>query len=256
MPMFRVFRIHRVVCVILTSVGTVTGCASVTAFSVDPNTGQAKTDAAEGIPYFLPAPYLLVTEVPIDAAPESNGKQGGAAADKAAPPAKPDPSKSDAPAPAQGGSGGAPSSASDTSFGMFTKQYGVKLIYLPDPSRPMVLRQHAGLGSAQMNVTLQDGWMLTSLNSAADSKTAETLASIASVIGAVYAGGSGATGTTKALKSGGAGPGDNAASNPPVLPPGLYKIVFDKSGVLSNVCQVVRFATTGIESAAMAQKCK
>lgn len=251
--MFRVFRFHRVVCIGLT-VGVITGCASVTAFSVDPNTGQARLDAAEGIPYFLPAPYLLVTEVPIDAPPDGNGKQGGAAADKAAPAPKPDPAKSDTAA-APGGSGGAPSSASDTAFSMFTKQYGVKLIYLPDPSRPMVLRQHAGFGSSQMNVTLQDGWMLTSLNSSADSKTAETLASIASVIGAVYAGGSGATGTTKALKSGGGGPNDST-SNPPVLPPGLYKIVFDKSGALTNVCQVVRFATTGIESAAVAQKCK
>lgn len=254
--MLRVFRIHRVVYVVLTSVGALSGCASVTAISVDPATGRAKADAAEGIPYFLPAPYLLVTEVPIDASPESNGKQGGAAADKAAPAAKPDPSKSGAPAATQDGSGTAPSSSSDTSFSMFTKQYGVKLIYLPDPSRPMVLRQHAGIGSSQMNATLQDGWMLTSLNSSADSKTAETLASLASVIGAVYGGGSGATGTTKAVKSGGGAQDENAAPNPPVLPPGLYKIVFDKSGVLTNVCQVVRFATTGIESAATAQKCK
>jgi len=251
--MLRVFRIHRVACVVLTSVSALTGCASVTAISVDPNTGQAKADAAEGIPYFLPAPYFLVTEVPIDASPESDGKQGGAAVDKAAPAAKPDPSKSAA---TQDGSGTAPSSTSDTSYSMFTKQYGVKLIYLPDPSRPMVLRQHPGFGSTQMNATLQDGWMLTSLNSSTDSKTAETLASLASVIGAAYGSGSGATGTTKALKSGGAGQNEIAAPNPPVLPPGLYKIVFDKSGVLTNVCQVVRFATTGIESAAIAQKCK
>jgi hypothetical protein len=139
---------------------------------------------------------------------------------------------------------------------MFTKQYGVKLIYLPDRSRPMVLRQHAGIGSTQMNATLQDGWMLTSLNSSADSKTAETLASLASVVSAAYGGGSGATGTTKASKSGGGDEKDKTTVNPPVLPPGLYKIMFDRGGVLTSVCQVVRFSTTGIESAALAQKCK
>src|SRR3984957_21286162 len=114
--MLRVFRINRVLYVVPPPVGALSGCASLAAIPVDPATGRAKADAAEGIPYFLPAPYLLVTEVPIDASPESNGKQGGAAADKAAPAAKPDPGKSGAPAAAQDGGGTAAGAASATSF--------------------------------------------------------------------------------------------------------------------------------------------
>jgi len=136
---------------------------------------------------------------------------------------------------------------------MFTKQYGVKLIYLPDYSHPMVLQQHAGLGSTTMKPTLQNGWMLTSLDSSADSKTAENLSSIAAIIGATH-GGSGGTGGTKSSQAGGGGPG--AAPTPPVLPPGLYRLYFDpRTGVLTKLCKVARFNDRGVEDPETAQKC-
>jgi hypothetical protein len=137
---------------------------------------------------------------------------------------------------------------------MFTKQYGIKLIYLPDYSRPMALQQSAGIGSTTMKPTLQNGWMLTTLDSSADSKVAETLSSVASIIGAIH-GGSGGSGGSKS--GGGAGGGAAGAGPvPPVLPPGLYRLYFDPStGVLTKFCKVARFNQNGIEDPEIAQKC-
>ncbi|MFL9910433.1 hypothetical protein [Paraburkholderia sp. RL17-337-BIB-A] len=226
------------------------GCASVTAIVIDPATGQAKTNAIDGIPYYQPAPYLLVTEVPLDEQATPNGRAGGAGAA----PSGDNKSQTGSNA-SQDGSGTSPSSASDTSFSMFTKQYGLKLIYLPDMSRPMVLQQHPGIGSTQLNASLQNGWMLTSISGSADSKTAETLASIGSLISAAKGGGgSGGTGSATTSKKGGGREGNPVQT--PVLPPGLYRLVFDKvTGGLINVCQVVKFSTTGIENASKADTC-
>jgi hypothetical protein len=231
--------------------GALAGCASVTAIPVDPKTGQAVPGAVPGVRYYMPSPYLLVTEVPNDpsAGPKGAGGAGGGPAPAAPAPATPTDKKA-----ADDSSGASPSPTTDTSFSMFTKQYGIKLIYLPDYSRPMVLQQSAGIGSTTMKPTLQNGWMLTTLDSSADSKVAETLSSVASIIGATH-GGSGGSGGSK---SGGAAGGGAAgeAPVPPVLPPGLYRLYFDPStGVLTKLCKVARFNQNGIEDPEIAQRC-
>jgi hypothetical protein len=252
----------RWVCGVLLSAAA-SSCASVTAVPVDPLTWKAKMDAPEGIPYYLPRPYLLVTEVPVETPPpkaqQEEGKGGAAAkaapgkgtsADKSAPPAD-DAMKKATPAP-DDGSGTSPSPASDQSFGMFTKQYGVKLIYLPDYEHPMLLRQRAGIGSTTLKPTLQNGWMLTALDSSADSKTAETLASIGSLVSATHGGGSGGTGGSKS------GGGEEAKGAPPpakALPPGLYRLVVSPKGVVVDICQVARFESTGVLAALDLQAC-
>jgi len=65
-----------------------------------------------------------------------------------------------------------PTPVSDVSFGAATPQYVVKMIYLPDMRRPMAMNSSTGLwGTSDMKPVLQDGWMLTSLDATADSKT-------------------------------------------------------------------------------------
>jgi hypothetical protein len=234
----------------------VSACASVTAIPIDVGSRAAKAGAVEGIPYYLPRPYLLVTEVPVETpAPNAGGAAGGAAAAAAGakgatPSATDDASKK---ATTDAGSGTSPSSTTDQSFGMFTKQYGVKLIYLPDYEHPMVLQQHAGIGSTTLKPTLQNGWMLTALDSSADSKTAETLASIGSILSATHGGGSSGTGASS--KSGGGAEEKNAPPPPKALPPGLYRLVVTPKGVVTGVCQVARFDNTGVVNAVELQAC-
>jgi hypothetical protein len=65
----------------------------------------------------------------------------------------------------------------------------VRLIYLPDYTHPMAINENPGLfGLASMKPTLQDGWMLTSLEGSGDSKTAETIGAVAQLIGSVEGG--------------------------------------------------------------------
>jgi hypothetical protein len=137
---------------------------------------------------------------------------------------------------------------------MFTKQYGVKLIYLPDYEHPMVLRQRAGFGSTTLKPTLQNGWMLTALDSSADSKTAETLASIGTILSATHGGGSGGTGGSKD-KSGGAPEVKGAPPPAKALPPGLYRLVVTPKGLVVDVCQVARFDSTGVLAALELEAC-
>ena len=238
-------------CIALSAAIALSGCATVTAIPIDPKTGKARDGVQQGIPYYLPAPYLLVTEVPLD--PQPTSKVGGGGGGGGGSNQQTDLGKQDA---AKGNGDGTAGATTNTSFGMFTAQYGVKLIYLPDHSRPMVLTQSAGIGATQLNPTLQDGWMLTSLSSSADSKVAETLASVASLISATHGGSSsGGSGTSGNDKKGG-GPGNPVVPPARALPPGLYKLVYDSTtGRLTGLCEVKNFDSTGIVDAQIAQAC-
>jgi hypothetical protein len=205
----------------------VSGCASISVVPLQ-HDGSPATGKAEGLRYYLPRPYLLVTDLPADAptsaindttASASNDSKGTTetpmpgAHQQSAPGAGQHgggantntPLNSTGPALNTGGSGGtdtgsdkpksggdtaAPSS--DTSYQATTPHYVLKLIYLPDLEHPMAIRQSSGLfGTSSLKPTLQDGWMLTALDATADTKAAEVLASVASVIGAVKGGGGG-----------------------------------------------------------------
>jgi hypothetical protein len=136
--------------------------------------------------------------------------------------------------------------STDTSFQANNDQYTVKLIYLPDLSNPMTINITAGLfGTASFQPTLQDGWMLTSLQGSSDNSQAVQLAE--SLITAAAGTGSKAA-TGGATTKGGGGPTGAAAlvaaGLPPntVLSPGLYAFNYDHaSGRLIGVCAVTYF---------------
>jgi hypothetical protein len=110
------------------------GCASVTVRKVP--TGD--NDSLEGVRFYRPAPYLMVSDS------SSESKQTSAQAAKG-PSAK-------------------------------TLQYSV--IWMPDLSQEYVIQVKSGLGSVTFNPTLENGWNLTGLNATADSKTAELLTAL------------------------------------------------------------------------------
>jgi hypothetical protein len=152
------------------------GCAHVVSKPLQMN-GQYDNAQSEGVRYYPPKPYLLVTEVPVEKAtqpadsntddPPSDSKSKKTPSQQ---PADDSTQGNTSKQKTSGSSGASPSPTTDTSFSMFTKQYGVKLIYLPDYSHPMALSVSTGLiGSAEMKPTFQDGWMLTSLDATADS---------------------------------------------------------------------------------------
>jgi hypothetical protein len=130
-----------------------------------------------------------------------------------------------------------------------------KLVYLPDLAHPMAMKQSTGLwGTSEMKPVLQDGWMLTSLDATADSKTAETLQSIASLAG-------GAMGT--AASGGGTNAAKKAAGGPPslglsrfykadsgILKPGLYRFDYHPdTGALLGIIAVCYFTGAGVRPA-------
>jgi hypothetical protein len=53
---------------------------------------------------------------------------------------------------------------------------------LPDKSEEYAITMSAGMGTAEMSPTLQDGWNLTALTGKADSKTAENITAIATLV--------------------------------------------------------------------------
>jgi hypothetical protein len=140
--------------------------------------------------------------------------------------------------------------STDTSFQANNDQYMVKLIYLPDLSNPMTINITAGLfGTASFQPTLQDGWMLTSLQGSTDNSQAVQLAE--SVISAAAGAGSKAATGGTTTKAGGGPTGSAAlvaALLPPntVLSPGLYAFSYDhSSGRLIGVCAVTYFLSGG-----------
>lgn len=120
------------------------GCASVpySVRLVRPGPGEA-ADIDNGIPYYLPKPYLLVTRNMYVYEP---GK-------------KPETGSDDASAKTVSGSSG----------------YSMSVVYLPDKAMKYALKFKPGLGSHNINVTLQDGWKLTGLNSDSKAGTSELI---------------------------------------------------------------------------------
>jgi len=196
--------------------------------AVDATTLKSK-EVQEGVRYYMPKPYLLVTEVPADPTTKPNDNKNNGTESTSTSRTTTDTSSTNNSAKGSSGdngSGTSPSASTDTSFSMFTKQYGVKLIYLPDYSQPMVITENPGIfGSAEMKPVLQDGWMLTSLDASGDSKVSETIASLASLVGsAMGGGGSNAAGSSKGKTASGTESTAAAPAALPILPPGLYEL--------------------------------
>jgi hypothetical protein len=256
------------------------GCAGVTVRQLTPD--MTSTTGPRGLVYYMPTPYLLVAELPPTATvgqstnspppstPSVQNPRNRSLPKAAAPPyssehgpafqapgaaAKPKTGKPDSTSTADGTASPAP--ASDTSFGGNTPQYVMKLVYLPDKTRPMAMNESTGLfGTSSMKPALQDGWMLTSLDASADSKTAETLTALGSIAGAVAGGAAGGAPKAKSLASAPGGgqtstqeiPLDLAGYFVPghfILRPGLYKFEYDKDGALTNLKPVTFFTGCG-----------
>jgi len=267
----------------LTFIAMLSGCAGVRVTPLNPD-GSAAVGEKEGMRYYMPAPYLLVTSMPAvpsstppthrldsgDSSPESAQSASPAAtqstqspspeASGVAPPRKkPNPSaprdgdKTDGETSSTAPAGGAPST--NTSFLASTPQYMLKLVYLPDKTKPMAMSVRTGLfGTASMKPALQDRWMLTSLDASADSKAAETLTAIASLVSsATTAGAGGALKSAMATKAN----GQNLAPPVPpdfskqILKPGLYKFVYDESsGRLTGLRCITEFTNEGVKPCA------
>jgi hypothetical protein len=219
------------------------GCAKVTVTPLAVN-GRPSGEA-EGVRYYLPKPYLLVMNLAGASGGGGESPPPGQTVDpKTGQPIGPGaPGGGDNSSGQSGGGGGsaAPSASGDTSYMAADSHTVAKLIYLPDYSHPMAITEFPGLfGSASVNVSLQDGWMLTALQGSGDSKTAETLtalASLASAIGGTVTGGA----AKAAVKAPSGAGGQRPAVSPAVLPPGLYSFVYSPAGLLTGVCLVTPF---------------
>lgn len=251
------------------------GCASVSFTQLTP-TLAPKPGAPEGAVYYMPKPYLLVTQLPYAA---SAGSMVAGVAVQAPDPVPPqtggngaiDPDV-DWPAPdanananvamaGQVTTGGADekppggdatlAAGSDQSFGGSSEGYLVKLIYLPDMSRPMSVSMRSGFGSANLKPTFQNGWMLTGFEAGADSKTAEILTALAPLLTAYKTPGKAAAAAT----GGGAAP-SVPTNTRQVLIPGLYEIEYDdRTGKLMGICARTHFTTQGTVPASGASAC-
>ena len=164
--------------------GTLVSCANITAVPLNATGMPDRT--VPGIRYYLPRPYILITEIPVPppAAPEPATSSSGQAKGGDA---KPGTSGDKA---AQTSQSSVPTSgATDLSFSAAMTSYSVKLVYLPDYRHPMALQEHSGLfGNVALSPTLADGWMLTSLTSTNDSGGAAALSAVASLVGSAVGG--------------------------------------------------------------------
>jgi len=260
----------------LTFIAMLGGCAGVRVTPLNPD-GTAAAGAKEGMRYYMPAPYLLVTRMPPLPLPSSTSTDSDDSEDPSAEDAQaaqatkratPKPTKkNDGEGPSSAPAGGAPSS--NTSFLASTPEYMLKLVYLPDKTKPMAMSVRTGLfGTASMKPGLQDGWMLTSLDASADSKTAETLTAIASLVSSAATAGAG--GAKSAAGAGGGGKitttetkfdkegrreEEKVTEKIPdfsnqILKPGLYKFVYDASGQLIGLHCVTEFTNEGVKPCA------
>ena len=134
------------------------------------------------------------------------------------------------------------SPTTDTSYQAVSDQYVAKLIYLPDMSHAMAISESPGLfGTVTMGATLQDGWLLTSLQGNSNQQVAETISAIASLAGAFVGGGAPKAGAAAAARPGALpGPPTAVPSAPQLLSAGLYEFRY-VNGVLTGLCRLVAF---------------
>jgi hypothetical protein len=204
----------------------------------------------------MPRPYLLVMRLP------ATGAQSGVTTDTTRPniggrtsppgtigppppgsilPGAPSNPKTDSGQSAGGPSSGGQTPITDTSYQAVSDEYVAKLIYLPDMSQPMAVTESPGLfGTVSMGASLQDGWMLTSLQGSGDTKTAETIGAIASLVSSLQGG---AAKPPAAAKPPGGLPEEVQVPQPQLLSAGLYDFTY-RSGTIGGMCRLASFEQT------------
>jgi hypothetical protein len=226
---------------------TLSNCASVSILPLNPN-GTVDTTQAPGLRYYMPKPYLLVTVIPPPPQKPTDPRLLRAPP-APAPPPPPGPGGGPDDGSQKAAPTGSPSPSSDLSYQLGSSTYLLKLIYLPDMSKTMAINLTPSiLGTSSVQPTLQDGWMLTSLQASADNtKALDDMTTLASAIlgGGTKAASSTSSKTAKAdlLGPGTPPPPDNL---PPPLPPGLYEFGYDGLGHLYGLCPVSLFQSNGI----------
>jgi hypothetical protein len=169
------------------------GCASVAVKKVE-------TGNEEGIRFYRPHPYLLVTEEP---PPKTDAETGSAAADK------PKPKKAKL------------SSDTQSAPAADTGKWYAQIIWLPDKSENYAIQVKSGLGTIDSSVTLKDGWELTQFGGKIDTKVPETITAISGLLQA-------AAGVVPKGAAGRPGPAEKVAFK-------LYRLEFDKSGMVTSI---------------------
>jgi hypothetical protein len=257
----RQFRGGRFAIISIIPLAALCGCASVDVKPLDSDGVKIKSSADAGLRYYMPKPYLLVMRLPPDTPPGGQsddtvqdpgaahmptqppttshpapgGSAGGHPTAPATAPSHASPDTSSKDSPAQSDSSPSTAGVASTQFSAANGRYVAKLIYLPDLSKPMAITTTTGFGAVTLGATLQEGWMLTSLQASSDSKTAEILTAVAAGIGATHGGGGGGSGSGGKQQPGG---------GPNTLPAGLYMFDYGPDGkAVAGLCYVTLFET-------------
>lgn len=249
---------------ILLTFTLVSGCASISVEHLTPNLEPMPDRVTTGVPYYMPKPYLLVVRLPAVATDKGSATDNSGHNDMT-PPHRPGSADNANPGGDSGGEGHAggdekeagdsdakpaPSGgAGDISFSFGNSIYLLKIVYLPDMRHPMAVSASGGMfGSASLQPTLQDGWMLTGMNGQVDPKVSETLTSLASLIPAIAgipSAGGGGGGGGEPPPGGQSGAVRSHVVDEDVLPPGLYEFHYDQDGNLVGLCKMTAFRHDG-----------
>ncbi len=187
---------------------TLTACTTVSITPVDKD-GTAIDKGVDGVTFYRPKPYLLITATSNDTKEISEDSE-----------------KNNTP---QIKKSKEIKKHSDN-LTLANCNYQIKLIYLPDFSHGYVISVNNWwrmFGTATMAPQLENGWMLKSLNSKVDSKTPETISAVAELATAV-------TGAVAGVST------NNDGSNEPTMIcdpkkriDGLYELEY-KNGIFTN----------------------
>jgi hypothetical protein len=66
-----------------------------------------------------------------------------------------------------------------------SKVVNIQLVYMPDFEEEYAIDVRTGFGTADVSITLEDGWNLTAINQKLDSQTDENLKGVAELLGAI-----------------------------------------------------------------------
>jgi hypothetical protein len=139
----------------------------------------------KGIRFYRPKPYLFIGPAG-GAVSSSSDKGGGNKGDVPPQEALPAPPAEETQATSytEGADGKTKLAMTDPPV-LATVPVTMHIEYLPDYSEEYSIRVTPGLGQAELNVQLQNGWNLNSVDAKTDQKYAEIIGSVASLVGAV-----------------------------------------------------------------------
>ena len=202
------------------------GCASVQISKVPASQTPKIGDSVEGIRFYQPRPYLLVTKgvPPVQSVSEGGGGQPGDGGKQGAGGNQGDGSKKGkATGGKQSATGKKGSGGDDPAPSSYTpNQLYVQLIWLPDMNVSYAVNPKSGIGTLDTSMQLKDGWQLTQFGGKIDTKVPETITALGSLLGAIRKGGAAGTPSPSL-----------AAPSPPEekwIEPGLYRFEFESVG--------------------------